>query len=186
VGRSATGVGAWGCLLLVGGIIGAGLLGQLAFLAISTGVILLVIFMALYWKATRKTKVWESANPEPKWPLPTLIFKAEPSVLSSPPGSWSTSYIREPCPKARLASCPQNPASALRACLGCAWWPGNGKKAGCTLHEARSPGRSFGFAIQETAHGYVLTEQDHLFNDLAAASLYLKKLNLQNPTFPAA
>jgi hypothetical protein len=75
-------------LLLVGGIIGAGLLGQLAFLAISTGVILLVIFMALYWKATRKTKVWESANPEPKWPLPTLIFKAEPSVLSSPPGSW--------------------------------------------------------------------------------------------------
>jgi hypothetical protein len=83
ISAGSSGVGAWGCLLLVGGTIGAGLLGQLAFLAISTGVILLVIFMPLYWRATRKTKVWESANPEPKWPLPTLTFKAEPSVLSS-------------------------------------------------------------------------------------------------------
>jgi len=39
--------------------------------------------------------------------------------------------------------------------------------------------KRFGFSIEETAHGYVLTEQDHVFDDLAAASPYLKKLNLQ-------
>lgn len=36
--------------------------------------------------------------------------------------------------------------------------------------------KRFGFAIQETPDGYVVTEQLYAFNDLAAASPYLKKL----------
>jgi hypothetical protein len=40
--------------------------------------------------------------------------------------------------------------------------------------------KRFGFAIQETAEGYVLTEQVPAFNDLAAASPYLKKLSPVN------
>ena len=40
--------------------------------------------------------------------------------------------------------------------------------------------KRFGFAIQETADGYVLTEQVPAFNDLAAASPYLKKLSPVN------
>ena len=40
--------------------------------------------------------------------------------------------------------------------------------------------KRFGFAIQETPDGYVVTEQLYAFNDLAAASPFLKKLSPLN------
>jgi hypothetical protein len=79
------GVGSWGCLLLVGGIIGAFLLGQLGVLAILAGVILLLVYFPLYWIASRKADAWAKANPEPKWPIFAPAFKADPPIVRSIP-----------------------------------------------------------------------------------------------------
>ncbi len=81
ISARSSGVGAWGCLLTFAGIVGFGLLGQFAPLVIFAGIILLLVFLPLSHRATRKAEAWASDYPEPKWPDLSPTFNASPPVF---------------------------------------------------------------------------------------------------------
>jgi hypothetical protein len=86
ISARSSGVGAWGCLLTLGGILSVGLLGQLALLAILIGIILFLVFLPLSHRASRQAEEWVSSHPEPKWPVFLPTFNASPPVLRATSG----------------------------------------------------------------------------------------------------
>jgi hypothetical protein len=79
-----SGFGGFGCLLLLAGIFGAGMLGQWAPLAILFGIVLFLVFLPFSSKASRQAEAWAAAHPKPNWPVFLPTFNESPPVLGLP------------------------------------------------------------------------------------------------------